>query len=161
MPVPYLCTVHYAGKDSPGTVNDDWLAGANALPMDGLWLNFEPPYNEGPPVTLEQSAGVVAKLRDECRKDVWPVVYLNRITQFVPGRAHESTADRRYQVFQKIRGWDLDDDQGMRSALLEVWRQQLRVARALGAGLAFDFIAVDFTGHPRGDRFDIGAYQHN
>lgn len=143
LPVPYLCTVHY-GTDSPSRVNADWLKMVNGWPMDGLWLNTESAYNEGQAHQATEFDELVATLKAGCRKDIWPAVYLNPVIQYDPAHCHGGMETARLPVLSKIRGWDLDDEAARRSAMLDGWRQQLRLARVLGSpGVAWDMEAYN------------------
>jgi hypothetical protein len=138
MAVPYLCTVHY-GTNLPERITDAWIRNVNSWPMDGLWLETQSAYLGGPVRPASDYGSLIEYLRTNCRKDIWPAVYINPMVQFEAEKGHEQLRESTFPVFSRIRGWALDDEFGRRAAVLDMWRQQLRIARQLGSpGVAWD-----------------------
>ena len=134
---PYLLLVTFSAPRLD-QLDRGRIAVVNSFPYDGVALTVMGAYEAGDVPGMEQMDGVVRLVRRECRRHVWPWVFLNRIIGHRPGaRAHRGARVNPY--FRRIRGMDLENSAGALADFLEVWRLSLRLAREMEApGIVFD-----------------------
>ncbi len=134
---PYLALFTFQNADL-ATIADEQLRILEASPYDGMaiWLVNEDTTRQPPDLQALQPR--LAHLKQLTRKDLWPVVFLNRIIEQDTNAPHHEGV-KAEAAFAGIRGMDLDDAAGAMSAFVVNWRRSLQVARVLESpGIAFD-----------------------
>ena len=95
-------------------------------------------FQRGP--TVEDSAERLEFFRNNCRKDIWPTLFLAQITGFNPSEAHVSSKSRKgMEVYKAFTGMDFDNKFGTRKVFEANWVEALRISKAMGwPGIMFD-----------------------
>lgn len=137
MPRPYLALFTFQRAEMM-QLTADQLRLLDASPYDGMATWLIDYRSTDPPVELAAIHPRLDFLRQHTRKHLWPVVFLNRMIE--QGANYKSDdGSGPSPGFARIRGLDLDDAAGARSAFLMNWRRGLQIARELGApGICFD-----------------------
>lgn len=105
-------------------------------PYGGLAIAFHYNYDTAPVFSAEMMTSQLIEWRKLTKKDLWPWVYFNRMVG-----ASEAANNPRTDVpyFHKIKGIDLEDATGAKSDFLQIWRNSLDSAKALGTpGIVVD-----------------------
>ena len=134
---PYLALFTFQNANLQ-TITDEQLRILEASPYDGMavWVVDAEATGEVPAVQTLRPR--LAHVRQLTKKDLWPVVFLNRIIEQDMNAPHHDGL-KANPAFADIRGMDLDNETGARDAFLLSWRRSLQLARALGSpGIGFD-----------------------
>lgn len=136
---PYLLLVSFYS----GTINDfgsDKIGAINNSPYNGVAVSLvrDGDVKDYKEADFEQA---VARIRRDCRKQVWPWVYLDRMIGYTKANAKGPAPDT-LAAAPAIRGMDLDDKAGAENAFYENVRLALGVAKKLGSpGIMIDLEA--------------------
>lgn len=156
-PAPYLLMV--TSLDPPLAQLSDAQAGLlGGAPFDGVAISLLGIYDGRP---LPEEAALLARCQELRRPGgptLWPRLYLNRCSGFLPSRMRRE-ACQAPEYFDRIAGFDLWDEAGARTEFLRLWRLGLRAARALGApGVVADFESYNLGG--LGNPVTLAALAH-
>lgn len=91
--------------------------------------------------TIEDLTAELAFLKANLRpgKHIWPMLFITRILQFVPGQVHSAWGVRSLPAQEGIPGMDLENETGGRDVFEHNWRNALLIAKELGTpGIMFD-----------------------
>lgn len=137
LPHPYLALFTFQSAEML-KLTDEQLRMLDASPYDGMATFLTNYRSTEPSPDLDAIRPRLDSLRGRTRKHLWPVVFLNRIIEQGPDYKRENETGPKPE-FAKIRGLDLDDKAGARSAFLLSWRRALQIARELRSpGICFD-----------------------
>lgn len=107
-------TIHKVGQVDFGSINES--------PYDGVAIKITDPYSDQPISTLSEAE--INKLRT-IQPDIWPWVFFNRFCGYDTRK--RLRADK--ELFRRIKGLDLFNEQGALSYFYSDWETALIVAR--------------------------------
>lgn len=120
-------------------ISEENVKTINNSPYDGVALSLEYPYDGLPVPDMNTFLTKAEKLRESCKKQVWPRVYVNRILQ-MSEVLRERGVGKNNKYFDKIKLMDIYDEAGTLSDFYKMWRISLRTAKALNSpGISPDF----------------------
>jgi hypothetical protein len=138
--LPYLLLVTF----SSGQLHEfdaSKIRAINESPYDGVAVQIRSAYDTNNP-DLHDLDTSQARLKKECKKHIWPWVFLNRVmgsedTQTSP------TYDKK-KAFQNIKGMALYDEHGALTDFYQTWTVSLNFAKRMGSpGILFDVEAYN------------------
>ena len=105
------------------------LAQFDRSPYDGLAVSFEDAYGTSPvlpPVLMQLQ---ITNWKRATSKTIWPWVYLNRM---IGANIEEGNPLTTVPYFERFQGLDLDGRAGAQGDFLQIWRNDLQLAKATG-----------------------------
>ena len=137
--VPFTFQSEYSFNKPP---SEEALDVFNSGAFDGWGLcyiqasDFE---KGGTPAELEKEIAFL-QTNTGPGKHIWPVMFITKILQFVPGKVHGSWGVSPAMRAQAgIPGMDLDNETGARDVFEHNWRNALLIAKEIGSpGIMFD-----------------------
>jgi hypothetical protein len=129
----YIMIVTFYGAALQGQGGThDWAA-LKGSPYDGVAVRLLGAYDVSEPDYDALLAGML-RVRDEAGMDPWPFVFINRMVG-LPEKSVRmmSFDDEARDEFSSIKGMDVFDEKGARTAFVNLWKASARLARETGS----------------------------
>jgi len=149
----YLLMVTFFGNAlfGQGGMND-WKA-LSGSPYDGVVVRINGAYDPAP-YDLDAVTRGLNEVAVQSGKDAWPFVFINRMTGLAPGSELKGDeTEEAANVYRGIKGLDVFDRSGARSAFLHDWRVAVTAAREAGS----PGVVLDLELYNDREMYDVGA----
>jgi hypothetical protein len=140
MVAPYLMLLTFYSPQM-SSLDQAVLESINDMPYHGVAVQLRGAY-ENRPVQEKDLDPIVMRINGNCRKHIWPWIYINRLVGYDSESSHASAKARNKDfgnTFKKIKGMDLFDENGALTDFFESWKVSLNIAkRSNSPGIVVD-----------------------
>ncbi len=145
----------------------------NDSPFNGIALTLMDPYSGQPIPSKEKVAKKAQNIKAISKKDIWARVDINRIIQRCKGDPYYEKGWTKEELaklsttglpfgkvrkmstvyFDKIKGWDIFDDEGALSDFYKLWTLSLKFAKTMNSGIVLDL--ENYHNHNHAERYSV------